>query len=145
MIQLSRRLLERIKRHAVSSYPEECCGVLLGRKQGKITTVSNLLELRNTVDESRTQRFLVTPDEYRMAEREATREGLEIVGIYHSHPDHPARPSPFDLEHALPWWSYVIVSASKGQTRSISSWTMKDDRSAFEEETIEIVSGHSEL
>ena len=136
VIQVSPSLIEAIRKHAVSSHPEECCGVLIGSKNGESTHVAELLPLVNTVQENRERRFLVTPDDYRKAEKKATIKGLEIIGFYHSHPDHPAKPSQFDLDHAFPGWSYVIVSVSKGKSGDLKSWMMKEDRSGFDEEIV---------
>lgn len=136
MLRLSKKLLQAIEEDAETSHPEECCGVLFGTKDGERTTVSKVLKLDNKVDKNRTHRFLITPGEYRLAEMKAAKLGVEIVGLYHSHPDHPERPSQFDLDHAFPWWSYVIVSVSKTKIEAVKSWVMKEDRSAFEEEMI---------
>jgi proteasome lid subunit RPN8/RPN11 len=80
----------------------------------------------------------VRPDDYRVAERRAREAALELLGFYHSHPDHPARPSQYDLDHAWPSFSYVIVSVMAGKDTSLTSWQLQADRSAFDEETVEI-------
>jgi proteasome lid subunit RPN8/RPN11 len=136
MLLIRDAFVDSIRSHAIASHPEECCGALLGVKNGKGTHVSELLPLGNTVKVNRQRRFLVTPEDYRKAERDASEKGLDIVGFYHSHPDHPARPSSFDLEHAFPGWSYVIISVSKGKSGDLKSWVMKEDRSGFDEEEI---------
>ena len=141
MLRLNHTSLHKIKVHAMTTYPEECCGVLMGRKDDKGTIVCDVLALKNTQQENRTHRFLITPQDYAVAEQEANKEGVDVIGFYHSHSDHPAQPSPFDLEHALPWWSCVIVSVDKGQPSRIKSWLLKDDRSSFEEEKIDVTDG----
>jgi cysteine synthase B len=122
-----------IREHGAAAYPDECCGVLLGPRDG---TVSETWRLDNTTDLERRRRFLVGPGDYRRAEARASERGLEIVGFYHSHPDHPARPSGFDLEHAWPNLSYAIVSIRGGEPREMRSWRLRADRSGYDEESI---------
>jgi len=122
-----------IRRHGSRIYPDECCGALLGPKTGEVT---DAYPLDNTFPDGKRRRFLVGPDEYRRAEARATETGLQLLGFYHSHPDHPAEPSQFDLDHAWPNMSYVIVSVRQGQPKEARSWRLKADRSAFEEEFV---------
>lgn len=121
MLRLNHTSLHKIKVHAMTTYPEECCGVLMGKKDDKGTVVCDVLELKNTQQGNQTHRFFITPQDYEFAEQEANKEGVDVIGFYHSHPDHPAQPSPFDLEHALPWWSCVIVSVENGHPSKIKS------------------------
>ncbi|MEO7191949.1 MAG: cysteine synthase [Vicinamibacterales bacterium] len=120
-----------IRRHASRIYPNECCGALLGPSTGHVTEAYSL---DNTFPETQRRRFLVGPDEYRRAEARATEAGLQLLGFYHSHPDHPAEPSVFDLEHAWPNLSYLIISVRQGQPKEARSWRLKADRSGYEEE-----------
>jgi S-sulfo-L-cysteine synthase (O-acetyl-L-serine-dependent) len=122
-----------IRRHAARIYPDECCGALLGPNPGE---VAEAYALDNTFPDVQRRRFLVGPDEYRRAEARATETGLTLLGFYHSHPDHPAEPSQFDLDHAWPNMSYVIISVRQGQPKEARSWRLKADRSAFAEEFI---------
>ena len=122
-----------IRAHGRTAFPHECCGALLGRDG----VVHEAFALPNTTEEGPRRRFLVRPDDYRAAERRARETGLELLGFYHSHPDHPARPSQYDLDHAWPSFSYVIVSVMAGEDKVMSSWRLKDDRTAFEEEALE--------
>lgn len=124
--------LEAIRAHGRETYPHECCGALLGREG----TVVSAFGLANTTEEGPRRRFLVRPDDYRLAERRASELGLDLLGFYHSHPDHPSRPSPYDLDHAWPFFSYVIISVREGEPKEIQSWRLRDDRSAFDEETL---------
>src|SRR6185503_18160004 len=102
-----------LRRHAARIYPNECCGALLGPSRGHVTRA---FPLDNTfTPEQQRRRFLVGPDEYRRAEIRANDTGLNLLGFYHSHPDHPAQPSQFDLDHAWPNMHYVIVSVRQGQ------------------------------
>jgi len=123
-----------IRAHGRETFPHECCGALLG-KDG---VVSEAFPLANTTEEGPRRRFLVRPADYRNAEKRANDAGLDLLGFYHSHPDHPARPSQYDLDHAWPFFSYVIVSVMTGEDTLLTSWRLKDDRSAFDEETVAI-------
>jgi cysteine synthase B len=122
-----------IRRHAARIYPDECCGALLGPRQGE---VAEAYALDNTFPDGRRRRFLVGPEEYRRAEARATETGLTLLGFYHSHPDHPAEPSQFDLDHAWPNMSYLIISVRQGQPKEARSWRLKADRSAYDEEFV---------
>jgi cysteine synthase B len=132
-LQLPGEALAEINHHASQSYPDECCGALLGSSQSEVIEA---FSLTNTTSLERRRRFLVGPDEYRAAERRAADRRLDLIGFYHSHPDHPAIPSAFDLEHAWPNLSYLIVSVLTGQPAEARSWRLRDDRSGFDEETI---------
>lgn len=134
---ISPRHLQTIERHAAVSYPEECCGVLIGRSNGGSTFVERILSVGNEREDSRHNRFLISPDTILAAHREARALDLEVLGYYHSHPDHPARPSEFDREHAWPGLSYLIVSVQKGKVAEARSWRLSDDRERFEEEAID--------
>jgi proteasome lid subunit RPN8/RPN11 len=125
---------DAIQSHGRETYPHECCGALLGKDGVANATVP----LPNTTEEGPRRRFLVRPGDYQQAERAAADAGRELLGFYHSHPDHPARPSQYDLDHAWPSFSYVIVSVLTGEPGDLRSWTLKDDRSAFEEETLTV-------
>lgn len=130
-------ILKRIEVHGKRSYGEECCGVLLGKVNGSDKIVEDILEIENERQNERQRRFLITPEAYVNVDKEARRRGLEILGFYHSHPDHPARPSQYDLEHAWAWFSYVITRVEKGQPTETTSWVLREDRAAFDQEEIE--------
>jgi len=136
VIALGEEVLRAIREHGEAAYPEECCGVLLGSVSGEERRVLEAAPLPNTRREERGRRFLIAPRDYRAAEREAEARGLLLLGFYHSHPDHPARPSQYDLEHALPWHSYVIVAVAGGRAADASSWVLSPDRSCFEPEPL---------
>ena len=118
-----------IRRHGAETFPHECCGGLVGRDGSVFATVP----LPNTTEEGPRRRFLVRPSDYRTAEQRATELGGELLGFYHSHPDHPARPSQYDLDHAWPTFAYVIVSVMASTAADMTVWFLKDDRSNFEE------------
>jgi proteasome lid subunit RPN8/RPN11 len=121
-----------IRAHGSETYPNECCGALIGRDG----VVSETLALPNTTEEGPRRRFMVRPQDYRAAERRADELGGELLGFYHSHPDHPARPSQYDLDHAWPSFSYVIVSVREGVSGDMTSWRLREDRSAFDQEDL---------
>lgn len=139
-LKLNERLAQRIRTHGAETYPHECCGALLGRDgDGEARReVSELLPLANRRDDSPRNRFELTPEDVRLAEKTARETGVELLGWYHSHPDAPARPSEYDRDHAWPWYSYIIVSVQKGEPRDMTSWRLKDDRAGYNAETIEI-------
>ena len=118
-----------IRAHGRETFPNECCGALLG-KDG---VVHDAFALPNTTEEGPRRRFMVRPTDYRVAEQRATESGLELMGFYHSHPDHPARPSQYDLDHAWPTFAYVIVSVMAGAAATMTVWFLKDDRTDFDE------------
>jgi proteasome lid subunit RPN8/RPN11 len=140
-------LAEKISAHGVETYPHECCGALLGRDAGNAQDASGdakqparevlaLLPLLNRRDDSPRNRFSVTPEDVILADKTARQQGLDVIGWYHSHPDHPARPSQYDQDHAWPWYSYIIVSVQGGAPKDMTSWRLKDDRSEYFEEKI---------
>lgn len=152
-LRLARRFVDAIRRHAERDYPNECCGVLLGTADSAAKEVKRVEPLRNLrgvagagrdllpLDEpgreSERNRFLIGPSDVMRVEKEARASGLDIVGYYHSHPDHPAKPSVYDRDHAFPWYSYVIISVGAGRAGAYSSWTLREDRSEFQPEAIE--------
>ena len=122
-----------IRRHGEETYPHECCGALVGC-EGR---VASAVALPNTTEEGPRRRFLVRPSDYLLAERRAGELGGALLGFYHSHPDHPARPSQYDLDHAWPTFAYVIVSVVSRAARDVTVWWLTEDRSTFEEGTLE--------
>lgn len=136
-LKIREELLRRIHAHGVETYPHECCGALLGNDADHSREVLDLLPLANRRDDSPRNRFEVTSDDVRLAEKTAREKKLELIGWYHSHPDAPARPSEFDREHAWPWYSYVIVSVQKGEPTNTTSWRLRDDRASYDSEAIE--------
>lgn len=142
MIKLEVRLIEGIGRHAEDEYPRECCGLLIGRIEegGRTRVVVETYPVENAFKEEgeRHHRMSISPLDYARAERLYASRGLGVVGNYHSHPDHPAVPSQYDLKHLAPWptMSYVVVSVLSGETDEIRSWELEEDRSRFNEEEI---------
>jgi proteasome lid subunit RPN8/RPN11 len=137
VLKIQDLLLKRIHAHGVETYPHECCGALLGRDDDSGREIVELMPLENRRNDSPRNRFEVTPDDVRMAEKTAREKKIDLIGWYHSHPDAPARPSEFDREHAWPWYSYIIVSVQKGEPKDTTSWRLQDDRAAYDSEGIE--------
>ena len=140
---MSSHLAEKIRAHGAETYPHECCGALLGRDSETsdaeaVREVLALFPLVNRHGESPRNRFIVTSEDVLEADRAAQKQGLEVIGWYHSHPDHPARPSQYDQDHAWPWYSYIILSVNHGAPQDMTSWRLDDDREAFSPEGIEI-------
>jgi proteasome lid subunit RPN8/RPN11 len=118
-----------IRRHASETYPDECCGALIA-SNGSIVEA---YRLPNTTAAGARRRFRIGPDDYRLAEARARERSGKLAGFYHSHPDHPARPSQHDLEQAWPNLTYVIVAVKEGTPEDLRSWRLREDRSGFEE------------
>ncbi|MEX2662948.1 MAG: M67 family metallopeptidase [Vicinamibacterales bacterium] len=121
--------LEEIRRHAAETYPYECCGALIARG-GRIVEA---YRLPNTTAAGARQRFRISPSDYRRSEQRATEQEGALAGFYHSHPDHPARPSQHDLERAWPNFTYVIIAVTGGEAGETTSWRLRDDRSGFDQ------------
>jgi len=134
---LPEEILESIRRHAREAYREEACGAIYGRCTHKSKEALRAEPLPNAREGDRRRRFLITSTDYRRAEARAAEHGMDLLGFYHSHPDHPAYPSSYDLEHAFPSFSYVIVSVREGEPGDVRSFVLTEDRSAFGEEELE--------
>jgi proteasome lid subunit RPN8/RPN11 len=130
---------EDIRRHAEHAYPEETAGLMLGDlERGDLRRVRQVVPLTNRWSEAeRQRRYLIDPRELMEAEDRADRDGLTILGIFHSHPDHPAQPSAFDLERALPFYTYLILRVDGGRAAESRAWRLADDRSRFDEESLD--------
>ena len=149
-LKMSADIAQRIREHGADTYPNECCGALLGRDNidGEVTSAGGvqlplrevfaLYPLTNRREDSPHNRFSLTAEDVRDAEKAAREKNLDVVGWYHSHPDHPAQPSQYDREHAWPWYSYVIVSVANRKPQDMTSWRLSDDRSAYACEEIAI-------
>ena len=130
------KILNEICKHGERTYPQECCGVLLGTINNGYKNVKILFPLSNEFNDSngsKNNRYLISPSSYKQSEEFAKKYGYEILGFYHSHPDAPAKPSEFDRDHACPWYSYIIVSIQNGHPKELTGWQLKEDRSGFNE------------
>jgi proteasome lid subunit RPN8/RPN11 len=142
-VRIGAGLEERIRQHGVETYPHECCGALLGHDENgtgegqPIREILDLFPLINRRDDSPRNRFSVDPRDVIEAERVAHARGLNVIGWYHSHPDHPAKPSEYDREHAWPWYSYIIVRVQERVAQEMTSWRLQEDRGSYTQEILE--------
>jgi proteasome lid subunit RPN8/RPN11 len=138
MLEIPPELLVKIQNNGEKAYPEEGAGFLLGI-DGETRRVLSILPLPNSREsEARHNRFILTPADYMAAEEKADVLKLTLLGVFHSHPDHPNQPSDYDRDWAQPFFSYVITSIQNGQAISSRSWRLLEDRSAFVEEPVRI-------
>lgn len=138
-LRLPETLADEIRRHGEAAYPAECCGALIGRVEADGKEVVRLAAAVNRRTDD-PHRYLIAPDDLQRLEREVRAAGLELVGYYHSHPDHPAAPSAFDADHAWPWYSYVIVRIDRGRGAELASWVLCDDRPQMLPESLDVFS-----
>ncbi len=132
-------LYSQITNHLQAAYPGEGAGLLIGETDGTHKTVKAILPFANKFESGEQyHRYLITGEDMLKGETEAETLGLDVIGVFHSHPDHPAQASEYDREHALPWYSYLIVPVLKGQVADARSWVLTDDRGKFIEETIHV-------
>jgi proteasome lid subunit RPN8/RPN11 len=140
-LEISTIVLRQIHRTGEKAYPEEGAGLLLGQSTGSSRRVEAILVLPNSRGAGeRHNRYLLSPEDYMQGEDEADRRGLEVLGVFHSHPDHPNQPSDFDLQWAWPAFSYLITSVSGGRAVASRAWRLRENREAFDEESIETLS-----
>jgi proteasome lid subunit RPN8/RPN11 len=138
MLKISPAVLRALQSHGEAAYPNEGAGLLLGRADDGNKMVMDILPLDNGWSaEEQYHRFLITPQDMLRGESEAAKRGWDVVGIFHSHPDHVAEPSGFDRDWALPWYSYIITSVEKGRAAASRSWLLAEDRTGFCEEVIQ--------
>ena len=135
MIAISPKILGEIRAHGRDTYPEECCGGLLGRR-GDPARVTRIERIDNVRDVERARRYEVSPQDYLRLERLAAEEGVELLGFYHSHPDHPAVPSAYDRDHAFPFFHYLVCAVASGQPGEVTAWVLSEDRGEFDPEPI---------
>lgn len=145
MIRIAKNLAGKIATHGQRTYPEECCGVLLGSNDGEVVQILDVAEFENTQEDNRRRRFFVTPKQYMRAERMASEKGMELLGFYHSHPDHPAIPSEFDRDHALPWFTYIVLAVERGESKVMTAWLLSEARDRFVEKPLSVEDSRLEL
>lgn len=138
VIHIPRNVYDEMTAHAKEDYPNECCGVITGINT-KVRKVFASYRVKNLNTERTEDRYAVDPREINLIDKEARVEGIEIIGFYHSHPDHPDRPSEFDREMGQAGYSYVIISVNKGGGISARAWTIQGENGPFSEETIKVV------
>ncbi|MBM4423365.1 MAG: M67 family metallopeptidase [Chloroflexi bacterium] len=138
---LPSNLYSQISAHLEAAYPNEGAGILIGAANGESKTAQAIRPFANNFESGEQyHRYLITAQDMLDGEMEAERLGLDVIGVFHSHPDHPAQASEYDREYALPWYSYLIVSVQKGKAANARSWVLSDDRSKFNEETFQLAS-----
>lgn len=131
-VMISRTLQQRIFEQMEATYPNEGGGFLLGSQDGNATVIEDVIQVDNVFEtEEQYHRYAMTPQNWAMMEDEADERGLNLVGYYHSHPNHPAIPSTFDLDHALPNFIYIITSVMNGTSTEQKAWLLAEDRSEF--------------
>ncbi len=128
--------VEHIHDHAREAYPEECAGALVGMDTGEMKVVVDVWRAHNTHEEDRGRRFLIEPLQIKEFEERVQERDMDLLGFYHSHPDHPAEPSEYDRNHAWPYYSYIITSVSGDDIKDTRCWVLKDDRSGYDEEQL---------
>jgi proteasome lid subunit RPN8/RPN11 len=139
MIRVSAQWQDMIRAEGERAYPSECCGVLLGAiHDDDNRLIENIIPINNAREhDEQYHRFKIEPEDLMRAEKEAKAQKREVLGFYHSHPDHPARPSEYDRNNAFPFYSYIIVSVEKSKSAKLTSWRLTDDRKEFLEELIQ--------
>ena len=138
MLEIPLELLARIQNDGEKSYPEEGAGFLLG-VDGDVRRVVSILPLPNAREsEARHNRYILTPQDYLAGEKQADQLKLTLLGVFHSHPDHPNLPSEYDRDWAQPFFSYVITTIQEGTAVATRSWRLLEDRSGFVEEPLKI-------
>ena len=135
-VALAAEARRQLEAHAAETYPHECCGALYGEATGTGFAVVEAVRFPNTTSEGPRRRFLIQPSDYRVAEAHARDTKRPLIGFYHSHPDHPARPSQYDLDHAWPNMLYTITSVREGRVEVTTAWQLREDRSQFDERSI---------
>ncbi len=139
-INIPANLLEQIQTHGENAYPHEGAGLMLGKDEEGQRIVENLLFLENArEEENQRNRYLITAEDMLLGEKEAARQNSSILGIFHSHPDHPNLPSEYDREFAIPWYSYLITSVNNAKAAGSRCWRLGDNRESFSEEIIQVI------
>lgn len=139
-VVLTSLLLSMIQEHGERCYPEEGAGVIIGTTERESRTATDIIPIVNSSDSSeRHHRYLIAPREILAAEMKAEELDREVIGIFHSHPDHPAEPSEVDKQWALPWYSYIITAVEDGKGTVSRAWRLTEDRTRFHEEEITIL------
>lgn len=140
MITLSKTHLSKLQDHGIKTYPDECCGAMLGHFNPETNkkTTTELIEIDNVSEENKRRRFMIKPEEYKRVEAYAKENNLTLLGFYHSHPDHPAKPSETDLKYAWPFFSYIIISIQEKSADDIFSYKLNIETNAFQNENLKI-------
>jgi len=132
---IEQEVLAVMEQDALNAFPNECCGFFFGKEEGESRLVLEALPVKNTKEGDQRRRFKIEHESYMKAEKHAFGKGIALLGIYHSHPLHPAIPSEHDRSQAMPWFSYIILSVEEEAVVDVTSWQLNDSRE-FEKETI---------
>jgi proteasome lid subunit RPN8/RPN11 len=136
-LRMPEAVLAEIRTHAREAYPNECCGFLIAAPDPSLSdSARRVLEARraaNEVEGDARRRFVIRAEDLRTVERWAEETGKSVVGFYHSHPDHPARPSAFDTSHAWPWYTYVVLSVTDSDTPGVGAFELDADAGVFQD------------
>ncbi len=144
ILLLGEELLREIRRYAEESYPEEGAGLILGKRGAQTQQATQLMPLANrSINDAHRYRYRLDPQDMLAAELEAQRMGLDLLGVFHSHPDHPAEPSQYDMRWAFPWFSYMITSVREGKAQETRSWRLQQGRGRWSEERL-VIQGTSD-
>ena len=138
MLEIEKTLLEEVYNHGIKTYPDECCGIMLGTIAGENRTVKKIFPAENLNKERSKDRYELNQKDFLRADREAQSLDLEIVGIYHSHPDHPSKASETDRQKAHESYSYLIVAIHQGKFYSKNSWVLDSEKQFHEENIVEV-------
>jgi proteasome lid subunit RPN8/RPN11 len=139
MIEIPKTVVRMMEAHGREAFPEEGCGFLIGSAEGSRQVVE-MRRAKNVAAQDRRRRYRIDPLELLHADNDARKEGLDLIGIYHSHPNHPAAPSEYDRSHAASWYTYVILSVQEREPRELTAWRFVDPERRFEPEEIRILS-----
>ncbi len=139
-LKIGKEVFRQMHKHAEHDYPDECCGFLYGKFiDDESRKVTEIRPVTNAKTGDKSKRFQIDPRDYQKAEQYAVQQDLDLVGVYHSHPDHPARPSDHDLKQALPVFSYIIISVQNGVAKETTSWRIADSEEFQEEKILETI------
>ena len=136
MIVIEQKPLDEMYQDALKSYPDECCGFFFGNETGEERIITRIVVVNNSKEGDKRRRFEIAPKDYLDAERYADEIEVQLLGVYHSHPNHPAVPSEHDRVAAQPYFSYVIISVKENEIADLRSWQLNENLQ-FEEEKIE--------
>jgi proteasome lid subunit RPN8/RPN11 len=139
-IKISSEALQVMYEDSKSAFPNECCGFLYGNENEE-RLIDLAIPVVNSKEGDQRRRFEISPFDYMKAEQFAIENDTQLLGVYHSHPNHPAIASETDLSKAMPYFSYVIVSIYDGEIKDVKSWKLKDEERTFEEEEVSILEG----
>jgi proteasome lid subunit RPN8/RPN11 len=137
-IQINDKARQVINEHAKTTFPYECCGFLYGKEDKNGRQITEAIVAPNSKEGDQRRRFEISPFDYMKAEQYALQNDTQFLGIYHSHPNHPAIASEHDLAKAMPFFSYVIVSVMEGEIADTKSWKLKEDERVFLEEEVSL-------